>query len=186
MRQLLFALPFALLPAIAFADDDHHHHIEHASLGSHQHGVAQLDVALDGTVLEIELRSPAINLLGFEHAPRSAADKDKLADARARLEQPNNLFGLPPRARCVLEEAHLESPLLDDQAQDHGQHDGSTHSDLHVRYRYDCRAPEALPGLDLQALFEAFPRTEKIRAQVIGPNGQQGKQLHATQTRITF
>lgn len=186
MRHLLLALPFALLPAIAHADEHHHHdhHGEHASLGSHEHGVAQLDAALDGTVLEIELRSPAVNLLGFEHAANTAEDKRKVVDVHARLEQPDRLFGLPAEARCTLADSHLESPLF--ASKGHEQHDASTHSDVHAHYRYDCSAPDALSGLDLQGLFEAFPGTEKIQTQIIGPNGQQGQQLQAGQARITF
>lgn len=190
MRHLLLALPFALLPVIAHANEYHHHdhHDEHASLGSHEHGVAQLDAALEGTVLEIELRSPAINLLGFEHAANSAEDKRKVADARAQLEQPNRLFGLSAEAGCKLDEARLESPLLAGKGHEHEheQHDAGTHSDVHAHYRYDCSTPDALTGLDLRALFEAFPGTEKIQAQVIGPNGQQGKLLRANQAQITF
>lgn len=186
MRHLLLALPFALLPAIAHAGEQHHHdhhHDEHASLGTHEHGVAQFDAALDGTSLEIELRSPAVNLLGFEHAANSAEDKRKVADTRAQLEQPDRLFGLSAEAHCKLDEARLESPLFASKGHDH---DAGTHSDIHARYRYSCSAPEALPGLDLRGLFEAFPGTEKIQAQVIGPNGQQGRQLRAEHAQITF
>ncbi|MHB0817579.1 DUF2796 domain-containing protein [Stutzerimonas stutzeri] len=189
MRHLLLALPFALLPAITHAGEHHHHdhhHDEHASLGTHEHGVGQLDAALEGTRLEIELRSPAVNLLGFEHAPNNAADKHKVADTRAQLEQPDRLFGLSTEAGCRLDETSLESPLFAEGGHDHAQHDAGMHSDIHARYRYSCSAPDALPGLDLQELFEAFPGTEKIQAQVIGPNGQQGKLLRAEKAQITF
>src|SRR5690606_22735355 len=160
MRHLLLALPFALLPAIPHADEHHHHdhHDEHASLGSHEHGVAQLDAALEGTVLEIELRSPAIHLVGFEHAANSAEDKRTVADARAQLEQPGRLFRLSAEAGCKLDEARLESPLFagkgHEHEHEHEQHDAGTHSDVHAHYRYDCSTPDALTGLDLRTLFE--------------------------------
>ena len=73
MRRLLLALPFALLPlAIAHAADEHDH--EHGSLGAHEHGVGRLNAALDGQTLELELESPAMNLVGFEHAATTDAD----------------------------------------------------------------------------------------------------------------
>lgn len=181
MRHLLLALPFALLPAFAPAHDH-----DHASLGSHEHGAAELNAALDGTALEIELRSPAMNLLGFEHAPRNDADERKVAETRAHLQQPNVLFGLPADAQCKLEEVSLESPLFAEGSYDHEQHDGDAHSDIHAHYRYSCNAPDALSGLDLRGLFSAFPGTKKIQAQLIGPNGQQGKLLRAEQAQITF
>ena len=195
MRHLLLALPLALLPAFAPAHEHHEHH-EHehehehehgsASLGSHEHGAAQLDAALDGDLLEIELRSPAMNLLGFEYMPKSAEDRRQLAGTRALLEQPDALFGLPSEALCELDEVSLESPLFADEGHRHAQHDVGAHNDIHALYRYSCSAPDALSGLDLRGLFKAFPGTETIQAQLIGPNGQQGKVLRATQAQITF
>lgn len=188
MRHLLLALPFALLPALAHAHDEahhgHDHSDEHGSLASHEHGVAQLDAALDGTTLEIELRSPAINLLGFEHRPGSAAERSRLAQTRATLERPEALLSLPAEARCTLTEARLESPLFTDH--DHHEHGSAAHNDIQAHYRYDCTDPDALRALDLRQLFEAFPGTERVEAQIIGPNGQQGGQVRAQQTRITF
>ena len=191
MRRLLLALPFALLPGFVLAAEQHDHD-HHDSLGAHEHGAAELDAALDGSMLEIELRSPAMNLVGFEHAPSSDADKRKIADARERLEQPDALFGLPAAAGCKLAETELESPLFEGEAHDHDhgdEHDGdheSQHSEIHAHYHFDCATPQAIQALDLQALFKAFPGTKKIQAQLIGPNGQRGAQLDADQPRATF
>ncbi len=191
MRRLLLALPFALLPGFVLAAGQHDHD-HHDSLGAHEHGAAELDAALDGSMLEIELRSPAMNLVGFEHAPSSDADKRKIADARERLEQPDALFGLPAAAGCKLAETELESPLFEGEAHDHDhgdEHDGdheSQHSEIHAHYHFDCATPQAIQALDLQALFKAFPGTKKIQAQLIGPNGQRGAQLDADQPRATF
>ena len=193
MRRLLLALPFALLPGFVLAAGQHDHdHDHHDRLGAHEHGAAELDAALDGSMLEIELRSPAMNLVGFEHAPSSDADKRKIADARERLEQPDALFGLPAAAGCKLAETELESPLFEGEAHDHDhgdEHDGdheSQHSEIHAHYHFDCATPQAIQALDLQALFKAFPGTKKIQAQLIGPNGQRGAQLDADQPRATF
>ncbi|MFO6377007.1 DUF2796 domain-containing protein, partial [Pseudomonas aeruginosa] len=93
MRPLLLAL--VLLPFAAQAHDDHDHDHAHGSLGKHEHGVAQLNVALDGKTLELELDSPAMNLVGFEHAASTDADKAAVAKARAQLEKPLELFALP-------------------------------------------------------------------------------------------
>jgi hypothetical protein len=199
MRRLLLALPFALLPGFALAAEHHDHdHDHHDSLGAHEHGAAELDAALEGSTLEIELRSPAMNLVGFEHAPSSDADKRKIADARKWLEQPDTLFGLPAAANCKLVETGLESPLFEGAAHDHDhgdehehehEHDDDQegqHSEIHAHYHFDCATPQTIQALDLQELFKAFPGTKKIQAQLIGPNGQRGAQLDASQPRATF
>lgn len=191
MRSLLLALPFALLPGFVQAAEHHNHDHDHShgSLDAHEHGAAELDAALDGAMLEVELRSPAMNLVGFEHAPRSEADKGKIANARKQLEQPDRLLGLTAAAGCTLAKTELESPLFEgDHQHEHEHeedHDGQ-HSEIHAHYHFECATPQALTGLDLQGLFKTFPGTEKIQAQLIGPNGQRGAQLSAKQPRAEF
>lgn len=194
MRRTLLALPFALLPfAIAQADShehvhDHDHtHEEHGSLGAHEHGVASLNVALDGQTLEIQLESPAMNLIGFEHEAKSDADKAKVASARKHLAQPQALFALPIEAKCALQESELDSPLFG--AAEHAEHehgDEHGHSDIDASYRFACANAEALKTLELGSFFGTFPGTEKLEVQLIGPGGQQGAELTPNNSRLSF
>ncbi|WP_347909377.1 DUF2796 domain-containing protein [Pseudomonas grandcourensis] len=196
MRRLLLALPFALLPlAVAHAADEHDH--EHGSLGAHEHGVGRLNAALDGKTLELELESPAMNLVGFEHVPTSDADKAKVAAVRAQLEQPQALFNLPKAAGCVVENQELESPLFGDKPEADDDHDEDAkdadghehhhdHSEIHARYQFTCATPAALKSLDLANIFTSFPATQKIQVQLIGPSGQQGVDVTAKTAALKF
>jgi hypothetical protein len=192
MRRLLLALPFAMLPlTVAHAAAEHDH--EHASLGAHEHGVGRLNAALDGKTLELELESPAMNLVGFEHVASSDADKAKVAAARALLEQPLALFNLPKAAGCTVENQELESPLFgdkpdadddhDEDAKDEHHHD---HSEIHAHYQFTCATPGALKTLDLANIFNSFPATQKIQVQLIGPSGQQGVEVTAKSAALKF
>lgn len=187
MHRTLLALSIALLPlSIAHAHDEHE---EHGSLGKHEHGVASLNVALDGQTLEIQLESPAMNLVGFEHAASSTADKAKVATARAQLEQPAILFNLPAAADCTLAEMELHSPLFGDAAHQHAdaeQEHSHEHADVDADYRFNCNAPEHLSAIDLGVFFQQFPATEKLNAQLIGPSGQQGAELNKGSRRLSF
>ena len=193
MRRLLLALPFALLPFAALAaehshEPDHEHdHAEHGSLDAHEHGAAQLNVVLDGKMLHLQLDSPAMNLVGFEHAARSDADKAKVAAARSQLEQPQALFGVNA-GDCNISKQELESPLFaEHKHEEHHEHDhGSEHSEIHAHYSLDCQKPEELKQLNLGELFKRFPATEKIQVQLIGPNGQQGLELTPAQPTLSF
>lgn len=190
MRRLLLALPLALLP-LAAAQASEHEQEEHGSLGAHEHGAASLNVALDGQTLELEWQSPAMNLLGFEHAAESVADKAKVGAARAELEQPLSLFGIPAAAGCQVAEQELESPLFGD-AHGHGEADqehdehASEHSEIHAHYHFSCSQPELLEGLNLGELFKRFPATQKIRVQLLGPNGQQGLEATPAKAKLRF
>ncbi|WP_392891807.1 DUF2796 domain-containing protein [Pseudomonas migulae] len=198
MRRLLLALPFALLPlAVAHAAEEHDH--EHGSLGAHEHGVGRLNAALDGQTLELELESPAMNLVGFEHAATTDADKAKVAAARAQLEKPLALFNLPKAADCVVASQELESPLFGDKpaADDHDDDDHDEdakdghehhhdHSEIHAHYQFTCAAPGALKTLDLANIFNSFPATQKIQVQLISPSGQQGVEVTAKAASLKF
>ena len=192
MRHVLLALPFALLPlhAAQAANHEHSHahaHEEHASLDAHEHGVASLNVALDGQTLEIQLQSPAMSLVGFEHEAKSEADKAKVAAARQHLEQPQALFALPIEAKCALQDSELDSPLFGGHAHDEHEHaDEHGHSDIDASYRFACANAEALQTLELGSFFGTFPGTEKLEVQLIGPSGQQGAELTPSNSRLSF
>jgi hypothetical protein len=194
MRRALLALPFALLPlaSVQAASHDHaHEHEEHGSLGAHEHGVASLNVALADATLEIQLQSPAMNLVGFEHAAKSDADQAKAAAARRQLEQPQALFALPIEAKCALQESDLDSPLFadDEHEHEHDEHDHGDeagHSDIAASYRFTCANAGALKTLELGSFFGSFPGTEKLEVQLIGPSGQQGAELTPNNSRLSF
>jgi hypothetical protein len=206
MRRLLLALPFALLPlAIAQAAESSNEHVEeHASLGTHEHGVGRLNAALDGNTLELELENPSMNLVGFEHVAKSAVDQATVAGAKTDLEKPLSLFAVPAAAKCSVAKVELHSPLFgdkpdadedDDHDHDHDDHakdDGDEHehehhhSEIHASYTLTCAEPAALTSLDLAPLFKRFPSLHQVQAQLIGPNGQQGGELTAKSPRLNF
>ncbi|MDI9780376.1 DUF2796 domain-containing protein [Pseudomonas putida] len=191
MRRLLLALPLALLPlAVAHAHDEHDHDHAHGTLGAHEHGVAKLNAVLDGNTLELELDSPAMNLVGFEHMASSDADKAKVAAVRQQLEQPLKLFALASAAGCKEDQQELESPLFGDAAKaddDDGEHEkGHAHSDINAHYQLTCATPEKLAQIDLTPLYKAFPATQKINVQLIGPNGQKGVETSPAKAVVAF
>lgn len=199
MRRLMLALPFALLPlTFANAADP----VEHGSLGAHEHGTARLNAVLDDQTLELELDSPAMNLVGFEHPATSDVDKAAVAKVRQQLEQPLSLFALPASAKCIVAKQTLNSPLFGDKpdAQDHDDdHDEDhhapqaqgaahhhDHSEIHAHYQFQCDNTQALNTLDLSRLFSTFPATHKVQVQLISPNGQQGVDLTPDNGALTF
>lgn len=200
MRRLLLALPFALLPlafAQAAAEHDHDHEHDHGSLGAHEHGVGRLDVVFEGKTLQVQFESPAMNIVGFEHAPSSAEDKAKVAKAREYLLKPNALFSISEAAHCSARSVKLESPLFGDKPDEHdhakdhdhakpaesGEHE---HSEIHANYIFTCDAPAILKKLDLSQVFKTFPDTKKLQVQLISPGGQSGAEVIAANPSVKF
>lgn len=190
-RLAPFALALSGIVSLAAHAHDHHGHAHGShNPAAHQHGVGNLDIVLDGQQLQLELTSPADDLLGFEHAPRTQAQRDQLANLQDTLRQPDKLFALPAAAQCSLDSVQLHSPLFaladhsgdDDHDHDHSEH---AHADISAQYSYSCATPARLESMEVM-LFGLFPGSEKLILQAISPRGQQGGELTATSNRVRF
>lgn len=167
---LLAALLAAPLLPAAHAADAHGH-------GAHQHGVAQLDVALEDDGLTLQFDTPLDNLLGFERAPRNAAERRAAEAALQRLRQPQGLFRLPAEARCSAEAAQIDAAALGTgPAATPGKAAQEDHADLSVVWHWRCERPQALAHLRVE-LFDAFPRLRRLEVQFVGPQGQAHRRL---------
>lgn len=168
------ALFFTATAALGVYAGEHRHH------DAHLHGEARLDVVLERNELEAELVSPAANLVGFEHPPHDAEERERLLRAAALLRDGARVLGVPAAAGCRAVESEVESALLEE-----GAHSGDGHAEFHVHYRFQCAKPEALERLGME-LFQLFPGIESLRVQAVGPNGQGGAILNAADPEYRF
>ncbi len=138
---------------------------------AHEHGALKLDVAIEGNKLTIEMEAPLDNLLGFERAPRTDAERKAAADVLARLRSRDKgtpLFVVDAAAQCTLDKAEVRAPVLEPGASPASK-DG--HADLDANYGFTCAKPDELRTLDV-GLFDAYKRIQRIDVQVAGPKGQ--------------
>ena len=184
------ALPLALFvciagPVAAGKDHDHDHDHTHREHGAHVHGVAELNVAVDADALLVELNTPAMNIVGFEHPPRTAEQRAAIDAARTQMADGAALFLPNPEAECV-QTAHtvtldLGEPEDHDHGHDHG--DKEVHADAHGEWAFTCAKPASLNQLDVR-LFDIFPGKEKLRVQLVTSAGQRGAELTPEQHKL--
>lgn len=128
MRNTPFLMVAVLVTAMPAAAEDR------TATHSHRHGVGELNIALDGDRLMIGLVSPAADLVGFEHAPETDAQRDRVSAMRARMNAPEDLFGLAARAGCRPDVIEADYGGLDavgdDHAHAHEGHGDHAHDDL--------------------------------------------------------
>jgi len=149
---------------------------------AHQHGVAALDVAVEPTRVTLELSTPLDNLLGFEHAPRSDAERERAAAVVKQLRAGDSLFRIDSAAGCTLARVILVSaPLgLGTEASDK---DG--HADLQGRFEYTCKAGGRAGFVEV-GLFDAFAPLKRIELQVATPKGQLKATLVKPASRVAL
>ena len=170
---------------------EHEHEAEYRQHDSHVHGIAALNLALEGDEVHIELDSPAANIVGFEHAPSSKADHEALDKAVAMLKDGGKLFKFNASAGCSLEKAHIESALMQEEHEhdkhdhDKHEHEEEPHSDIQAVYHFECEKPGKLTQLTVE-LFEAFPGMEKLNVQYVIENKQGASELTASSHVIKF
>ncbi|MFC5705912.1 DUF2796 domain-containing protein [Aeromonas eucrenophila] len=183
-----------LLAAAAFGVQANHDEHESHGHGAHEHGHGHLNLVLDGNQLMIELQAPAADLVGFEHAAKTDAEKAQFAKAMTQLKQPDALFRLDPAAGCTLtqqeinaaKEEHDHDHDHDKADADHDEHhheDG--HADMGAMYTYTCAAPAKLTGLEA-TLFTVYPSLEKLSVQGILPTGQTAAELTPSAYKLSW
>ena len=80
-----------LLPV--WAADKHAH-------SAHSHGRGQLELVVQGNTVQANFEIPMESLLGFEHLPKTQAQKKAMADLQAGVTQPDYVLILPKAAAC--------------------------------------------------------------------------------------
>ena len=149
---------------------------------AHEHGVARLDVAVDAGRVSIELDTPLDNLLGFERAPRTDAERDKIAAMLARLRAGDVLFRIDAAAGCTLAKVDLVSAPLELGKVAAGAA-ASDHADLNAVFDFRCKNG-ARAGFVEVGLFDAFPALKRIELQVLTPKGQLKATLRKPASRV--
>jgi hypothetical protein len=155
-------------------------HPEHAkSLSQHIHGKAELQIVLEDKQLSVELNSPAMNLLGFEHGIHNSEDQIIVENTRTSLTTPSALFLLSD-GECMLEQQSADfSGLLitNKNVQPNHEHhkshkqDSNSHNDIKATYLYHCAQPEKLHSAMI-LLLDIFPNIISLQVQWIIHNQQ--------------
>lgn len=151
-----------------------------AAAGPHEHGVGQMQVAVDGRMLAIAVRLPAKDLVGFERAPRTDAERTRIEDARKALADPA-LFRPAAAAKCAVASAPSASaPAFSGKA---GAADD--HVDFEAAHLFECAEPGALAALE-HGVFKAFPRIKQLEVQAVTAKGQRQATLTHGKPRLSF
>jgi hypothetical protein len=150
----------------------------------HQHGTATLDIAVDAGRVSIVLDTPLDNLLGFERAPRTEAERQQAAAAVALLRDAGRLFRIDPAAGCTLAQVELDSAALKLGAEGPAT-PREGHADLEGRFDFDCRQGDRAAYVEI-GLFEAFRNLRRLELQLVTPKGQTKASLQRPATRVAL
>jgi len=190
VQFLSVLLLFNLSIRVAFAFEEEHE--------AHEHGHATLMLVQEEDELQLVFKSPAMNIVGFEHQPSSPEQHEKVDWAEKTLSVANRLFLINQQAQCVVEHVHITSSLLEgsghsdehtsqaeDEHESHSDDNKGSHSEFEAEYHFECKNINALKAIKV-TLFDAFGSIEEIEAHIITSSGQQLLELDPSNVSIKF
>lgn len=146
------------------------------TLGAHEHGVARLGLAVDGSRITMDLKIPAESVYGFEHGPRSDDERETATAALDGLHSGvSRLMMLPPEASCTLEATEVDAPDV------HGEADG--HGEVHLSSTFNCSQVPA--GVVRLAFASVLPDVEQVDLTIVTSRGQAAARV-APDASFTF
>jgi hypothetical protein len=179
---------------------------------AHEHGAAMLGMAQQGKLIQMELDSPAFNIVGFEHTPSNANEEEKVALMLAQLKTASMLFTFPSAAKCQLVNVDISSGLFEASHSDEDDHDSdsdhsddeddhgsesdhsddeddhendSGHSDIEASWTYSCENPLLVRKVEFP-LFSYFENLTDLDVDFIMDAGQGSIELSPGNSVIPF
>ncbi len=114
---------------------------------------------------------PAVNVVGFEHEPRSDDERAAVTAAKKLLANGRALFTLPKEARCQFEKTALKDPQWETKDDTPGQPEApGQHADYEARFTYQCWSPVHLTWLE-PSLLDKLRNVTEARLNITTPRG---------------
>jgi hypothetical protein len=147
---------------------------------AHVHGVAEINIVVEGTKAIVEFRAPAESVMGFEHEAKTESDQKKRDAALEQLRtKKDQIVVFDPKFGCkssdiktaIVEEKgnHTKAQSGKDAHKD--QKKSGEHRELHGTFSVACDKP--LPGSRVRfGVSKVFPDIQEIKVQVLGDSAQ--------------
>jgi len=166
------------------------HHAIASELDVHEHGSANLDIAIDTDTIQMSFASPAVNIVGFEYTTDDKQQLLLIKQATDFLSNMDATFSLVGDVSCqtVKSSANWVTEHEEDH-ENHENHEGhdetpsSEHAEFIAEYELTCNQLNNLAAIEVN-LFEFFPAISDLDVQVIYSGGQIKQELNSNNTLI--
>jgi len=147
---------------------------------SHAHGVAEINIVVEGKKVVVEFRSPTEGLMGFEHEANTDADKKK-RDAALKIikERFGEFVNFDKSLGCKFQPGEVtivQSDPGDGKDQKHGTSDhkkSGEHREVRATHNFACEKGPA--GSRVQfGVTKLFPNIQELKIQVLSDAKQSG------------
>ncbi|AFL75139.1 ZrgA family zinc uptake protein [Thiocystis violascens] len=181
------AILMVLIVAIEFAGTTSARESPPRQPTAHVQGTARIAMNADGPDVLVELSAPAVTLVGFEHAPATADERETLRLARENLKAGDGMIRFNTNADCRLIESRVDAQLSDRRRTSTRGQDPGTAEPAHLtaRYRFRCDRPDRLDSAAL-GLFMGFPVLQRVLVHYVTNDGQGEAELTPVNPIMSF
>ncbi|HEY7553630.1 MAG TPA: DUF2796 domain-containing protein [Candidatus Binatia bacterium] len=164
------SLGFLLLAvqALSAAEKRHAH--------THVHGAAEINIVVEGKSVIVEFRSPAEDIMGFEHEAKSEADKKKLdAAVKVLKERFAEMVILDKALDCTPGLAEVSVVRTDAAGKDakSSAKKGGEHREVRARHVFTCQGDPTGSRVRF-GVTKFFPQVHELKVQALSASKQSG------------
>ena len=188
-KNIYYSLLLSALVTVSVAE-------ETRQVDKHEHGVGELNIAVEGNSIDLEFMIPGADIVGFEYKAKSEADIALVKDALIKFDEFNNIFSIPIASNCNLVEAdisinqgdnhkdehdhdehddhdeHEDEHDHDDHGEhdDHDEHDEEAHNEFVAHYSFNCGNIKEIDRISFP-YFTTFPNSGELEVQFVSEIG---------------
>ena len=183
-KNIYYSLLLSALVTVSVAE-------ETRQVDKHEHGVGELNIAVEGNSIDLEFMIPGADVVGFEYKAKSEADIALVKDALIKFDEFNNIFSIPSASNCILVEAdisinqgdnhkdehddhdeHEDEHDHDDHGEhdDHDEHDEEAHNEFVAHYSFNCGNIKEIDRISFP-YFTTFPNSGELEVQFVSEIG---------------
>jgi hypothetical protein len=146
----------------------------------HVHGIAEINIVVEGKKIVVEFRTPTEGVMGFEHEAKSDAEKKKRDAAIKRVnDRFNELVVFDKKFGCQSQAGkvaivHSDSSNGKDKKHGQGEHKKSAeHREVRATHNFECQKDPAGSRVRF-GVTKMFPEIQEIKVQVLNDAKQSG------------
>ena len=173
-KNIYYSLLMSSIITVAAAE-------ETRQVDKHEHGVGELNIAVESSAINLEFMIPGADITGFEYEAKSDSDIALVNAALSKFENFQNIFILPDSSNCDLVDAEIGINQEDDHDDhdehddhddhdEHDEHEDESHNEFVAHYSFSCGNVKEIDRIDFP-YFTTFPSSGELEIQFVSEAG---------------
>ena len=198
-KNIYYSLLISAMVSVSVAE-------ETRQVDKHEHGVGELNIAIEGNAIDFEFFIPGADIVGFEYEAKTESDIALVNAALEKFGKFDNIFSLPESSNCNLvnseigvnqddehddhddHDDHDEHDDHDDHDEhddhdDHDDHDEEAHNEFVAHYSFNCENIKEIDRISFP-YFTNFPNSGELEVQFVSEKGSTGFEVEGDEPFI--